>query len=369
MSRPPFVPGICFLYLCSPCSLRASLNRQTYSLNRQMAAAHVSFVPSMPMPADLLDGGLWRRETWERRTTAERLELWPHASKAMGIDCPKLELATFYYPTLGISIRGVRATENIRSAELVCRVPKLSLLSAFTIQNSSLSPLINEVGLRSAMAVFLIRESARRESFWMPYVKALLEAHPTDGIPQMWDPVTSQERLNSLSNYSRSLAASSRASTEAEWRRLAAVGFRRHAAALSEGGVCGAGVCTHEQLMRETFSLERFRNLVSVLGARQWSLPWYSPGTHILFSAPGADLLNHGSPGDVKNRFRANEHAFTMHAKRLLRKGEEVRKFYSPTCCERYLNAFGFAPVGVAQCPSHVPQGPNPCYWRERRVI
>ena len=98
--------------------------------------------------------------------------------------------------------------------------------------------------------------------------------------------------------------------------------------------------------MRETFSLERFRNLVSVLGARQWSLPWYSPGTHILFSAPGADLLNHGSPGDVKNRFRANEHAFTMHAKRLLRKGEEVRKFYSPTCCERYLNAFGFAPVG-----------------------
>ena len=318
---------------------------------------------SETMPADLLDGGIWRRATWERRTLAERVELWPRAQKAMGIQCPKLKFGSFYYPTLGIKLRGVRATEAIRSAELVCRVPRASLLSAFTIQNSSLSPMVREVGTRSAMASFLIRESTRNASFWMPYVKALLEAHPTDGIPQTWDPATSQERLNSLSNYSRQLAASSRAATESAWRRLVDVSFRRHAAALSEGGVCDAIVCSQEQLV-QVYSRERFRSMVSVLHARQWSMPWYTPGQQILFSAPGADLLNHGTPGDVKNRFRASEHAFTMHAKRAIRKGEEVRKHYSYLmCCERYLNAYGFLPSGVPQCqtPPHMPRGPNPC--------
>ena len=69
---------------------------------------------------------------------SERADRWFELGPKLGINCPKVGIGYFWYPSLGAKLRGAAATQNIMRGEEVCAVPVDQMLSEFSVGNSSL---------------------------------------------------------------------------------------------------------------------------------------------------------------------------------------------------------------------------------------
>ena len=117
----------------------------------------------------------FRRDTWSGLNASARGTLFMEVTPKLGIRCPKVGLAYFYYPKLHADLRGAVATANIARGEEVCFIPLQQMLCEFAVGNSSMlglmrnfvsrssngkASLATSVTMKAIIAIFVMREGA-----------------------------------------------------------------------------------------------------------------------------------------------------------------------------------------------------------------
>ena len=89
------------------------------------------------------------RASWVGLKDAERTDLYFSAlaegKLGQGIYCPKIRPAQFWYPKAGTYLRGAKALQTIEKGEEFCVVPTASLVSIYSVTNSTLGPALGRL--------------------------------------------------------------------------------------------------------------------------------------------------------------------------------------------------------------------------------
>lgn len=336
--------------------------------------------PSGPQErSQWLPSGPQERRHWLGLSPLQRAERWRRALPVLGIDCPKIRMSHIYYPDLGRRLRGAVAAEPIGASEVFCRLPVAALLSQFSVGNSSLRGLMDtycdechaasqrrtaqqpSVSLTAILAVFALREGARRASRSMPHLHAILAPdESTDGNPASWpQEERDSPRQQAAGAYAGALAAVKRATIAREYASLFPSAFRQHARELGEGVGCahdGSGhtgaaqPCSVAQLVQQVYSLPRFARIYLQLQSRGFHGRLY--GAHRPYVAPLLDLFNYGDVGvGVVIGVDEARHELVAMATRPIEQGRELLFDYGELGCrEAALVSHGFAPVSARPC-------------------
>ena len=83
---------------------------------------------------------LYARSTWEGRSLNQTTALFEAYLRngGTGTRCPKVGIGFFYYASIQRSIRGAVALDNVHKGEILCEVKVQSLVSEFSVGNSSM---------------------------------------------------------------------------------------------------------------------------------------------------------------------------------------------------------------------------------------
>ena len=276
----------------------------------------------------------FRAGAWTGLNASERADRWFELSPKLGINCPKVGIGYFWYPSLGAKLRGAAATQNIMRGEEVCAVPVDQMLSEFSVGNSSLRDFmyayakgaLATVSMKAAMAIFVIREGAKTSSPYIPYIRAMLDGHDPDPIPATW--VKGDPRLQKLSAYGQKLAAQARARALRQYTAMFPAALARFRGALADGVACKANPCAVDEL-QALYSSQRFVEVYSVLRARDWVLDMH--GEERPFLAPTVDLLNFGQVG-IRASYDNKRAAFVARTVQPIKKGAELLFYYGNFC-------------------------------------
>lgn len=346
-----------------------------------------NFLCKSLMPIDFL-----ARSTWVGLSDVQVGNMWqqfvsatPHLSAA----CPKVGIGFFYYPSLKGSLRGAKATAPIEKGEVICKMPVTDILSEFSVGNSSLHALAEElereslarfnaqehlqagnsssadsasaprkrarhrararnaarVDVRALICLLILRETSRERSPFMPYF-SVVRSHNVDGVPALWTPES--ERFRSAAPLLQSMGQETRENFEAQYRSVVPFALARFAPELSEGLGCTGtrGECDGARL-RSVYSMEAFAHVSAILAARDWVLPVY--GQPRPFLVPIMDMLNFGQVG-IRARFDDKQHAFVATAAQPIAEGSELLFYYGTMCREGWINLYGFAPEEARSC-------------------
>ena len=366
--------------------------RETRAGARHRArAANERALSTMGSPPDFFARTTWAGlsdvqvgKTWQQYVSAT-----PHLAAA----CPKVGVGFFYYPSLKADLRGAKATAPIEKGEVICKMPISDMVSEFSVGNSSLRALAEELeresiakhGLertlsssnashatsaamprkrarrlrarrideRALICLLILRETTRDRSPFMPYF-SVVRSHNVDGVPALWKP--DSERFRSASPTLQSMGRETRAQFEAQYRSVVPFALARFAPELSEGFGCSGvrGECDGARL-RSVYSPEAFAHVSAILAARDWILPVY--GQPRPFLVPTMDLLNFGQVG-IRARFDDKEHAFVATASQPIAAGSEMLFYYGTMCRDGWINLYGFAPREAHECGN--PRGSKP---------
>ena len=118
--------------------------RETRAGARHRArAANERALSTMGSPPDFFARTTWAGlsdvqvgKTWQQYVSAT-----PHLAAA----CPKVGVGFFYYPSLKADLRGAKATAPIEKGEVICKMPISDMVSEFSVGNSSLRALAEEL--------------------------------------------------------------------------------------------------------------------------------------------------------------------------------------------------------------------------------
>ncbi len=315
---------------------------------------------------------VYARSTWEGRNLTQLTQLWERhvASSSLATACPKVGIGFFYYPSLGATIRGAKATAPIKKGERLCNVPVRELLSEYTVGNSSMQPVMQwafnqadrptatsgaaraaasatrrrrAVDDRTRIVLFALRELARERSPKMPYLQ-LIQSHDVSGVPMLW--AEGSARYQSLSPMAREMASRSRTYARAQYDALVPAAIERFPALLSEGLGCPAASCPRARL-EAVYGWARFARLFAIVSARDWVLP--VDGENRAFLAPVLDLLNFGQVG-IRAEFNVAAKGFVATATAPIAQGSELLFYYGTMCKEAWINLYGFAPAEARPC-------------------
>ena len=155
---------------------------------------------------------LFERRTWAGLNTTEIGQLFfARSNDILGVSCPKVGLENFYYPSLKSKLRGAVALSSLWKGEEVCALPVKSMLTSYTVTNSSLRELVTMVqgvaplvdvapgGRRSVvrrrdasfdwramLSMYILRETARERSSMLPYAY-VIQTHDVRNVPMTYD--------------------------------------------------------------------------------------------------------------------------------------------------------------------------------------
>ena len=95
------------------------------------------------------------RATWAGLNETQFATHWDAyvGSGELRARCPKVGIGYFYYPSLGRKLRGAMAKAPIAKGERLCEVPVGSLLSTFSVGNSTLRPVMDAVEAEASAPV------------------------------------------------------------------------------------------------------------------------------------------------------------------------------------------------------------------------
>ena len=265
------------------------------------------------------------RSTWTNLSDTELASTWTKyvATRMLGDNCPKVGIDFFFYPSLGRKLRGAVAKAPIARGEKLCEMPVQSMLSEFSVGNSTLRPVMDAADAepaestsktggkpgrkklkskaldrRAHIALFVLRETSRVRSPHMPYLSILL-SHDVTGVPMTWPPNSKRspswlQKSLAASPHLRSLAAGSRANAVRAYDGLVPLALSQFAPLLSEGLDCQrspTATCSPSELQR-VYSRDNFIRVFAILAARDWVLPMY--GKNRAFCVPIVDMFNFG---------------------------------------------------------------------------
>ncbi|KAL1523047.1 hypothetical protein AB1Y20_018007 [Prymnesium parvum] len=310
---------------------------------------------------------LFSQSTWEQLNASQRGELFFFRQQdILGVSCPKIQLAYFWYESLRSTLRGAQSAAPIAAGEEVCAVPVKKMLSLYTLTNSSLAPLLtmlqesmaaesprkrarqSTLDGRSLLAMFILRERARERGDFVPYVQVVL-THDIRSVPMAMAPGSAA--FEALSEFLKRKARHARALALADYAKLKLT-FHRFAKQLSDGIRCTSGViggavpCPMEQLL-EVFSEQRFLEAYAIVRARDWVLPMYNRETFMM--VPIVDMLNYGQVG-LRVHFNDARHAFVMVATEAIPQGRELLFYYGTMCKEAMIDLYGFTVAYARPC-------------------
>lgn len=376
---------------CARCAAGGAAARDARGRATPLALRTNERLSTMASPPDFFARTTWAGlsdvqvgKTWQQYVSAT-----PHLAAA----CPKVGVGFFYYPSLKADLRGAKATAPIEKGEVICKMPISDMVSEFSVGNSSLRALAEELeresiakhGLertlsssnashatsaamprkrarrlrarrideRALICLLILRETTRDRSPFMPYF-SVVRSHNVDGVPALWKP--DSERFRSASPTLQSMGRETRAQFEAQYRSVVPFALARFAPELSEGFGCSGvrGECDGARL-RSVYSPEAFAHVSAILAARDWILPVY--GQPRPFLVPTMDLLNFGQVG-IRARFDDKEHAFVATASQPIAAGSEMLFYYGTMCRDGWINLYGFAPREAHECGN--PRGSKP---------
>jgi hypothetical protein len=314
-----------------------------------------------PASSETSSPDFYARATWDGQNFTAVSDLWQrYVALSPTINCPKVGVAHFYYPSLGTSIRGAKALQPISRKERICKVPVLSMLSIFTVRNSTLAPVLkaaektlgSQLEEKSAIILLLMRERERIRSTLMPYAR-LIETHDVSGIPMLWAPhshkwanTSARLRMTSLDIRRKALE---------QYKLVVQPALRSYPYHLSEGLECArelslsqlSRVCSHA-LLEKMYSEETFLRWWAIISARDWVLDMY--GENHAFLAPVVDMMNFGQVG-IRAEFDSAEHAFVVTATQPIAEGEELLFYYGSICIDQWIRIYGFSPPNARKCP------------------
>ena len=327
------------------------------------------------MAAPSLLPDFYARATWDGLNLSQTgvvFEQYVRQQPTLAAACPKVGIGYFWYDSLGTHLRGAKALENIAAGELLCTLPTASLLSEYTVGNSTMQAITEALtreaaerasraqaahsarkrsrnrfapDVRTMITLLVLRETARGRSPHKPYF-ACLRDHNVDAVPMLWG--ESSPRWRTANGPLRSQAAEARASVDNYYRQIVLDVIERFAPVLSEGLGCGGehGTCDRDTLAR-TYSYEQFARVYAVVMARDWVLPMY--GRSRPFLAPILDMLNFGQVG-IRVHFDDAKHAFVAVSTRAVTAGSELLFYYGTMCKEEWINTYGFSPQEAHPC-------------------
>ena len=318
------------------------------------------------------------RSTWAGLNDTQVGVTWQRyvqQNSQLSSGCPKVGVGFFWYPSTGGYLRGAKALAPIAKGERICQVPVSSLLSEFTVGNSSLR-IVSEAlekdahaaasqaaaqseapgrrrsrlrlllpDKRAMMTMLLLRELSRERSPMMPYA-SMINSHNVDGVPMLWS--TDSARWRGASPKLRDLAAIARAGVERAYSNVVPTAVARFAPELSEGLGCSGprGACDRARL-EQLYSYAAFARVFAILAARDWVLPMY--GRSRPFLSPVMDLFNFGQVG-IRAHFDDKKHAFVSTAAQPIAEGAELLFYYGTMCREAWISMYGFAPSEAEPC-------------------
>jgi len=294
------------------------------------------------------------RASWLALNETERVLHYLDLAPRLGIQCPKVGISTFYYPTLGKQLRGAIALADIMPMEEICVIPETRMISFLTLANTSLEPLtrvsvkgnplqghILEEWEAMAMSLFILREGSRSSSPFAPYILALFNGHDPDSIPKTWSQNSS--RFAALNYDLQAMVRKWQLKVSVVYQHIAVHVIQKYTTQLSEGGVCGPSTTS----CLEFYSLERVIKVLAVVQARDWALPMH--GVYRQFLAPLIDLLNFGQVG-IRVHFNDKRRAFIAIAHKGVKSGSELLFYYGQFCRDQSMLIYGFIPEGSRPC-------------------
>jgi len=190
------------------------------------------------------------------------------------------------------------------------------------------------------MAVFVLRESARERSPYMPYLQTM-QMHDVSGVPMLW-PVGAPQ-WKSVSPMQIELGRTAKANQQKQYDTVMRPMLMRHRAVLSEGLGCSGLVGCSASRLDSVYSPAEFARVLAIISARDWVLPMY--GNERPFMAPVLDMLNFGQVG-IRADFSSKAGAFIAKATQPIEVGTELLFWYGNMCYEKWINMYGFAPAG-----------------------
>ena len=336
----------------------------------------------MPPPLDF-----FARSTWASLNETGLGTTWQQyvSGTPLAATCPKVGIGFFFSSSRNTNVRGAKALAPIAKGEVICKVPISSMLSEFSVGNSTLRSLAAELerealisspppppppprkrakqrarddeplgqpvlngGLldqRALMVLLVLRETARDRSPSMPYY-SLVRSHNVDGVPSLW-PLDS-ERFRTASPLLQSMGRASRSRMHALYKNMVPMAIQRFAPELSEGLGCTGlrGQCDASRL-EALYSYDNFAHLFAILAARDWVLPVY--GQHRPFLVPVMDMLNFGQVG-IRAHFDDEQHAFIATASQPIQMGTELLFRQRSMCKEAWDNLYGFGEFARQHC-------------------
>jgi len=327
------------------------------------------------------------RSTWSgvnESVFGQRFERYMD-SGALGTHCPKVGIGFFNYKGLSQPLRGAVARADIAKGERFCEMPVQSLLSEFSVGNSTMKPVMDALDAeasapsnagggvlggrkrnkaraldrRAHIVLLVLRESGRPSSPIMPYASLLL-SHDVSGVPMLWEPGSTRHQRASA--HLKSMGGATRAQVLRHFDTLVPLAIARFPHLLSEGQGCLATAitptptadnphaqpsCTQKEL-DALYSREQFLRVFAILSARDWVLPMY--GRPRAFCVPIVDMFNFGQVG-IRAQFDEKANAFVATASWPIKAGTELLFYYGSLCRESWINMYGFAPAEAAKCP------------------
>eukprot|EP00316_Scyphosphaera_apsteinii_P001311 CAMPEP_0119313238 /NCGR_PEP_ID=MMETSP1333-20130426/28458_1 /TAXON_ID=418940 /ORGANISM="Scyphosphaera apsteinii, Strain RCC1455" /LENGTH=309 /DNA_ID=CAMNT_0007318033 /DNA_START=50 /DNA_END=980 /DNA_ORIENTATION=- len=265
-----------------------------------------------------------------------------------GIRCPKVGISTFYYPSLGVSLRGAVALSAIRRGEIFCRVPEEALVSDLSVARSSFWPMVKRgIDTELLLALFVIRESARRSSRHMPYIRAVFLQHEWRSLPVLWD--TSSRKFQALSSGTQKIVRSHKRGMRNLYNSQFPQALTEWRIVLSEGFSCIRTLCNVSYLHR-LYSERRVLRTLAIIKARDWGLPIRKRARQFL--APVMDILNFGQMG-IRMYFDDTTSEMVARTQRDVQAGKELLFYYGGACKDQMLAVYGFSSADVPSAEDH----------------
>jgi len=325
--------------------------------------------PNRAVPPEFYRASAWT----ERNATLRAMKLISHASD-LGLHCPKVATANFWYPSLGRWLRGLGSIANISAGETVIRVPFNSVLSETLVLNSGFKDAVQCVGHRPAnadtplaslqlrtghaessfsgatmIAMFIIREGNRPFSPWMPYIKGSLNGHNVSNLPMSWEP--GSRNLKGATEVMKKKHAKRVINLQRFLTQKLACMIQTYPQLLSHGLECPKSVgrpkeCNKKFLL-DLYSVRRVRDMVAVVMARFWYLKLH--GFEQNFMLPAIDMLNFGQVG-LRLTVDPAKKGVVLVATQAIPAGRELLFMYGVYCQENSLLEYGFSTPTQRPC-------------------
>ncbi|CAM2011195.1 SET domain-containing histone-lysine N-methyltransferase [Acanthopleuribacter pedis] len=214
--------------------------------------------------------------------------------------------------------RALVAMKSFDGKDEILTVPRSLMITPKTVHDSELGALIaeREVELHSAqtlLALFVLNESGREDSFWQPFLKRL----PTnyEHVPAYFD----QNLLDEL------------------------VGSFTHKPILHRQKILRREYATIREKLGDVYdwSFEQVRWAMTVVNTRCFSLP-NAEGKDEPVVVPLADMINHGEPANAKWRAKEPGGDLEIRARGPLAAGRQIKISYGHKTKGRFFASYGF---------------------------